>query len=43
MTHIHLQTTAFHQVEWATAFTLHQQDHQAQLQAKHLQMIRQTC
>ena len=32
---IHLQTTAFYQVEWAMAFTLHQLDHQAQLQAKH--------
>lgn len=30
---------SFHQVEWAMALTLHQQDHQAQLQAKHLQIM----
>ena len=30
-----LLTTAFHQVEWAMAFALHQLDHQAQLQEKH--------
>ena len=32
---MHLLTTAFHQVERAMAFALHQLDHQAQLQAKH--------